>query len=642
MCEKKEEPVENQFVNQVNNLISEYLTSNYSCEDNNYVEKEENKNGIIILYTKMDCPEKRADLPIVDFGECYNTMKKENNISEDEDLIIAQVKTKNDKSETFSSYAFYNPKTGEPIDSSVCKDNITVEENLNDIVNKLKKNKEDIYDLIEQGINIFDCKNEEFFNDFCYSYIPQNGKDAPLKVRIKEFCPVITLCDAGCENVGVDLQEMRAKCECKFINLVDIDKLGDNLYTRAINDVLDVVKELNIAVVKCFMGIFDREKFLKCTGGFIILSLFFGELICYIIFMVDGLYNIRKYLHALTQSFLDFISNSLPSNILFLNNPPIKRLKINNCIVNDFEKKNSTFKLNNINSKNNFIESFNLGKKKINFNKNKKKSSFSKRNKNDNKKPTIKISFIEKKINKKTPKKYLINMKEYLSLSFDENDFDDVVDKDKRSFCKFFGGVFIENQIFISTFFIKETLRPLPLKLLVLLMTIEVYFTITALFYNEDYLTDLYYSKKEEKFFSFIQRRYNQFAYSIFAGMAISYLVGFFFIEEKKIKKIFIRNKQSELKMKYEISVTMKDIERRFIGLICFSFFLTIICFIYISCFNNVYPCIKYEWIKSSIFVIILMQIIQFCISLIQCIFRYIAIKFNSEKLFKLSLLFNL
>ena len=117
----------------------------------------------------------------------------------------------------------------------------------------------------------------------------------------------------------------------------------------------------------------------------------------------------------------------------------------------------------------------------------------------------------------------------------------------------------------------------------------------------------------------------------------ITYLVGFFFVEENKIKKIFIRNRQSDLKMKYEISMTMKDIDRKFTSLIVFSIVLTIICFIYISCFNIVYPCIKYEWIKSSVFVLIVMQFLSLAISFIQCVFRYLSIKCNSEKLFKLS-----
>ena len=239
-----------------------------------------------------------------------------------------------------------------------------------------------------------------------------------------------------------------------------------------------------------------------------------------------------------------------------------------------------------------------------------------------------------------TENKDHINMKEYLSLSFNENDYDDVVEKENVSFCYYFSNKFKENQIFISTFFIKEPLRPIALKSLILIITIELYFVITALFYNEDYLTDLFYSEEEEKFYSFIPRRINQFIYTTAVSGIISYLIDYFFVEELKIKKIFIRNRNNDMKMKYEIAVVLKDIENRFKSLIFFSLFLTIICFIYISCFNNVYPYIKGEWIKSSLFIIILMQIINFFLTLIQCSLRFIAIKCRSERLFKLSQIF--
>ena len=70
----------------------------------------------------------------------------------------------------------------------------------------------------------------------------------------------------------------------------------------------------------------------------------------------------------------------------------------------------------------------------------------------------------------------MIDIEEYLSDSFQENDFDDVIDKDKRSFCEYFCQVFKENQIFINTFFIKEELRPLSLKCVILIMYIEFFF----------------------------------------------------------------------------------------------------------------------------------------------------------------------
>ena len=43
------------------------------------------------------------------------------------------------------------------------------------------------------------------------------------------------------------------------------------------------------------------------------------------------------------------------------------------------------------------------------------------------------------------------------------------------------------------------------------------------------------------------------------------------------------------------------------------------------------------EWIKSSLFLILLDQFINFLITFIESSFRYLAIKCNSEKFFKLS-----
>ena len=118
--------------------------------------------------------------------------------------------------------------------------------------------------------------------------------------------------------------------------------------------------------------------------------------------------------------------------------------------------------------------------------------------------------------------------------------------------------------------------------------------------------------------------------------------MGYVFIDEEKIKKIFSRNKERELKLKYELVVIVQNVGRKFIIIIILSLVLTVICFVYISCFNNVYPNIKDEWIKSSIFILILMQIINFVFTFMECILRYTAIKCNNEKMFKLSQVFAL
>ena len=224
-------------------------------------------------------------------------------------------------------------------------------------------------------------------------------------------------------------------------------------------------------------------------------------------------------------------------------------------------------------------------------------------------------------------------------MSFDENDFDDVMNKEKRVFSEYFLEKLKENIILMNSLIIIEPLRPRPLKILVIIMVIELYLAINALFYNEDYLSELFYMNEKDSFFDFVPRRLDHFIYTSAVSNIITYLIDYFFMEEKKIKKIIIRNKEDINKIKSEITTIVRDIKNRFIGIIALSIFLSIISFIYISCFNTVYPYIKIEWIKSSAFILIFMIFFKFLCILMECCLRYIAIKCNSEKLFKLSLL---
>ena len=57
----------------------------------------------------------------------------------------------------------------------------------------------------------------------------------------------------------------------------------------------------------------------------------------------------------------------------------------------------------------------------------------------------------------------------------------------------------------------------------------------------------------------------------------------------------------------------------------------------YIFCFNNVYPSMKGEWIKSSIVVISFMQMFPIILCLLNTSIRFISFKFKSERLFRLS-----
>ena len=620
----------------VDDLVKIFPVENVTCE-NDYVDVEDKENYIIYIYQNNECPEGIKKHPSDKF-DCYDSVKEINNIDKDDELIVSKVINKENN---ILSYSFYDPNTLDKLDSSPCK-KVTVENSLNE---KIKN--EMFINLIEQGINIF-SPSDPFFTDICYHYESPNGKDVPVKVRLAAFHPNtknITLCEKGCENVGIDIKTMKAKCECKFIDVVNIDMISNNVYGEAIQEILDIISELNIAVLKCIKDIFKKENFVKSTGGFIIISLFAGQLICFIKYAIDGLYYIRKYIFTLTDSYINYQGGEIFKKDINL--PPKRKKKGKN--MNILNINNISYNQSKIISDN----SNNTSKKGM-ISKEQKNSLLN--NKANNK--LLKLDTIRKKnsdliyknhtlvqkikIYSNNNEKNNFDMREYLSISFDENDFDDVIDKESRKFCQYFCEKFKMNQIFINTFFIKEDLRPRSLKILVLIMTIELYFLLNALFYNEDYLSNLFYSNKEEKFYSFIPRRFNEFIYTSAVSGFISYLVGYVFVDEEKIKKIFRRHKEADIKMRYELSLVIKDIENKFTTIIIISLVLTIFCFIYFSCFNYVYPYIKIEWIKSSLFILIIMQFINVLMIINECILRYAAIKCKSERIFKLSQIFDL
>ena len=81
----------------------------------------------------------------------------------------------------------------------------------------------------------------------------------------------------------------------------------------------------------------------------------------------------------------------------------------------------------------------------------------------------------------------------------------------------------------------------------------------------------------------------------------------------------------------------MKDLKTRYIAFIIIVMIILIISFFYLLCFNYVYPYSQIEWIKSSIAIMIIMQILSTFKCILETSLRYLSYKFNSEKLYKIS-----
>ena len=227
-------------------------------------------------------------------------------------------------------------------------------------------------------------------------------------------------------------------------------------------------------------------------------------------------------------------------------------------------------------------------------------------------------------------------MEEYLKPDLDDMEYDDAIKLDKREFCEFFGEKIKEEQIIMNTFYFKENIRPMSIKIILLLLNIDLYFIVNGLFFSEEYLSQLFNSEEKENFFSFIPRSISRFFYCTMVGLVVGIIIDCIFIEEKKIKRIFLREKEDPIQLRYEISLTVKGIRNRYIIFIFLSIFISIISWYYVSCFNNTYPGVRSEWIKSSIVIFFIMQILSIFIVLLQAILRSLSFHYKSEKLFKM------
>ena len=239
----------------------------------------------------------------------------------------------------------------------------------------------------------------------------------------------------------------------------------------------------------------------------------------------------------------------------------------------------------------------------------------------------------EEDLNKK------INIEEYMQTDLDDMDYDDAVKKDKRKFSTYLYDKLKSSQIILNTFYHDEPLRPKPIKILLFILDIDLYFLVNGLFFNEEYISEVYHIEEEETFFSFIPRAWNRFLYTTVVGGVVNYVIDCFFIEEKKIKGIFKREKDNTLFLKYETINVIKELNKRYSYFIILSYIVTIFTWYYVSCFNYVYKYSRIEWIKSTIVINIIMQIISVLTCLLESIIRFLGFKLKSEKIYKISLL---
>jgi len=592
----------------------------------------------ITLYKDGNCLSE-LDLKIdeVDFGECYTKVKEKLDINGNLIIVIIS-KIINGITKTIDKFIFNPDKGGRINYIEICvNETITVKK---DIKEQLKntENIKKLEELTEQGIDIFD-PNNDFYTDICFHFKSSiDGKDIPVKDRIKLFFPNITLCDQGCFIKGVNLTTWKTKCECPLNNIVNSNIFGNNVFIQqSIGEWQDILTKTNIEVMKCYKDLFDKEMYKHNTGFIIIVILLIIKIFLIILYYCKYKNKIKRYVLGLTEKYVSFLKTEKKLNLI--DSPekfePRKNINDNNNL-NPEEKKGTIIKRKSLKNP----TKISIRKKESTNKMNNKINSVSMKNSND----IINIS--DQRLENKEKEndqimlnlqnKININIREYIKTDPDDMDYDDAIREDKRTFCQYFWFKIKKEQILLSTFCRREILKPLPMKIILLILNIALYLVINGLFFNEDYISDLLKSGADTVS-SFVERILDRIVIITITGIIINYIIEFFFVEESKIKGILKREKDNIIILKYEIVQIIKNTYKKYNIFIIISVIIMLISLYYVFCFNNVYSSIKGEWLKSSIIIIIIMQILPILLCLLDGMIRFISFRCKSERLFRLS-----
>ena len=285
--------------------ISNYVDSTSVINGTNFIAQ-------IISASDVDPVEQiNKGISGLDLGDCIEVLKTHYNIPENEDLIVIEIETTEDKEK--NQYLDRSKDCidlgknvklsicdikGNILDMSFCQNEITVMKYIGDF--------EDIdldsaIGLAEQGIDVFNTQ-DSFFNDRCSKF--KSDKDIILNDRRSDIFQNVSFCGDECLYNGMDYTLMVAKCSCNPSNIQDSNsnledeeefKKGITLNDLA-NSFTSEIFAVNFDVIKCYNLVFDSS-ILKKNKGFISNIIMFGlQILLLIYFLTKRLKPIRNYM----------------------------------------------------------------------------------------------------------------------------------------------------------------------------------------------------------------------------------------------------------------------------------------------------------------------------------------------------------
>ena len=662
-------------------LIFDFITSNITTSVIN------NSEVIQFISTsdKMSIEEQlKEGISPIDLGDCTDTIKEYYNISEEENLIIlnqekrynneknktSEINANSNNLEKYSQIEIYD-LSGRKLDLSVCKNDIKILKYIGED-EKININSAKQYAGI--GVDIFNASSG-FFNDICFQYKTNDGKDIILNDRRTDIYQNISLCQNGCMYQGMNYDLMVANCICDSSSLQGEKNNSEYKYnnTEAIqfnslvkSFLANSLLAFNIDVLYCYNLVFNSEILKSNIGFYIMLIMKAFQISCLIVFFIKRLKPIKNFLLNYMNS-----ANPIKKQSINIQNRNTPKIIVNNSNGqygrnNNIDSNNSIKKLvinqnkDNIISKNELFNKNKVVQKKLNLRNNYKNDIIinnlwpKKINKLDSNSPVLNgeekssIEKIEKDIinieNIDEHKETVISGGEKNQSQSDNNcidkikisqndeelqdmEFNEALEQDKRGLIRIYWSYLVDSQIILGTFFTENYLDLLIIKLSFLMFTFQISFFLNALFYTDEYISNAYHNEGTLDFYSGLPKSF----YSFIATSITTNLLKMLSNSKNELLKV-IKNRKKEDNFINVVNNKIKKLSYKLIIYFISLFILGLFFFYYVSAFCAVYTHSQKYWFIGCLESFAIDTLFNFFLCIIIATLRYIAIQ-NEKKL---------
>ena len=521
-------------------------------------------------------------------GECEDTLKSRYSISNQETLIIF-------KTEKYIKgiliplieYEIFNPNSKVKLNLEYCK---------------LENQNVDFYIPVSINKNIsfkYD-PNGTYYSDICFTYTTEFNTDIILYDRKIEFNnKSLSLCQKNCTYKGYDYVKERALCNCQIQSRSLSKRKSDQIIYKFLN----ISKDYNIKVLKCYQVLFSKKGFIKNIGNFIIL-------IVIIIIILSAVYIYVKEYGLLCEQINEILDTKLQQGDIETNSK--KDLKLDEQLKENSTDIFTSSKKSNI--KNNYSKSIiDDSKRESNITANKILN-----NNNNNK---------LKKKKKKKDKILDYNDYEINTISYKE-----AVENDKRTFSQCYISLIKIKHILIFAFNPEKDYNSKAIKLCLFFVNLVLFILINTLFFNDSFMHEIYINKGKYLPSETLPR----IIYSTIISSIIIIALKKLLLSQQNILEI--KHEKNKHNLNARVLIALKRIKIKLICFFVFGILFLIFFWYYISCFCAVYMNTQIYLIKNSLITFSITLIYPFIFCLLPGILRVTSLKGPGECLYKISL----